>query len=106
MKVSVVQNWGMFTDIYIYDQTNIGHWRATVDEHGELSMDLIPPEEEGNLQPPTIRLPRDGAEMLMQAMWDQGFRPAGKEPPDDVTLTALQGHIAFAESVVNRLLED
>ena len=52
---------------------------------------------------PTIRLDREVAQSLFQAMWDQGFRPAqGSSGKAEVDAQAK--HIAFAEGVAHALL--
>lgn len=65
-----------------------------------LTMERIEP---GYPQEPTLVLPMDAGQQLMQELWDQGFRPnngAGSSSEAD----ALRQHIAFAELVATTLL--
>jgi len=53
---------------------------------------------------PTLALPPDSAQSLMQALWDAGIRPADWNRSGPIEVQALRSHIAFAERMADGLL--
>jgi hypothetical protein len=51
---------------------------------------------------PTMALPMEEAKQLMQALWDAGVRPEYGNA-SGAHVAALQAHIKFAESVVDKV---
>lgn len=84
-----------------------------IEEHGsfrafgmpmELIMKREMPEDEGLLHEPTLSIPLESAQALLQALWNEGFRPDTGEGAAAVT-EALKQHIKFAERVADTLLK-
>lgn len=99
----------------VYGYQNLGYQSFDilfVQENGTrqavgLPIDVIMREVDSEsccAQDPTLRLSFSAAQELFQSMWNQGYRPkdgsSGKAEVD-----ALQAHIKFAESVVDRVLK-
>lgn len=59
--------------------------------------------DEGACCEPTLALPFEAAQQLMQALWDQGYRPNNGEGSAG-QVAALKAHIQFAERVSDRLM--
>ena len=103
MKVYVQRNYAWdAVQIWVQDRVASGEWIARVEETGELRMEQI--TEEGIVVNPTITVDKVVAEELMQALWNEGFRPQN-ETPTDISIDALRNHIKFAEGVVEKLLD-
>lgn len=84
-------------EIVLIDQS---HGRESVARPVNFIFDAL---EDGQIVEPTMAIRLEDAELLMQALWDAGFRPnngAGSSAEAD----ALRKHIAFAERVADRLL--
>lgn len=56
-------------------------------------------EDRGVLLEPTLSLPLNAGEALMDALWQAGLRPSGRVSDTGET-DALKKHIEFAEGVV------
>jgi hypothetical protein len=79
------------------------HGRRAFGKPPEIVLEVERDEDVGRAREPTLSLPYGAAEALLQALWDQGFRPNNGEggPAEAV---ALRKHIAFAERVAIALL--
>jgi hypothetical protein len=79
---------------------DIGPYR----EVGQPVQMLIKRQEAGEIiAEPTLSLPSDQGQSLMQALWDAGLRPADWSSPTG-EINALRSHVGFAEHVAKTLL--
>lgn len=53
---------------------------------------------------PLLTIPQDAAQMLMQQLWDAGFRP-NNGAGSSAQAEAMQRHINFAEGIARSLLK-
>lgn len=68
-----------------------------------IMMKVIEDEDLGRIREPTLSIPHEGAQALLQALWDEGFRPETGEG-GTAEVAALKAHIRFAEGVTGALL--
>lgn len=73
---------------------------CTIDERGEL---LTHEVQEGALMQPSLRLPYEAGDKLIDELIRAGFRPTKTTPPDE-TIAAQRAHILFAEEVATKTL--
>jgi len=66
-------------------------------------MKRIEEAQRGEVREPTLSIPHDYAQELLQALWDEGFRPNNGEG-GTAESAALRKHIEFAEKVATALL--
>lgn len=74
--------------------------RSVGKPYGPLTM--ITAEEEGLLREPTLQLPIDAGQPLLDALWDAGYRPSTVREGTETT-QAMRKHIEFAENTTRWL---
>jgi hypothetical protein len=79
------------------------HGRRAFGNRTDLTLTTEEPGDEAFAREPTLSLPYDAAQTLLQALWDEGFRPNNDEGSAG-HVAALQAHVKFAERVTDRLL--
>ena len=87
----------------VYAQRNM--MRQTVDfmfANGDVLLRWPDPEvikrEIGMIEEPSLSIPQETAQDLLDALFDAGYRPT-KGQSNDTTIDALKGHIKFAERI-------
>lgn len=80
------------------------HGRRAFGQRVELTLKTVEPGEEHVVREPTLSMRYEAAQSLLQALWNEGFRPNEGEGTAG-QVAALQSHIRFAERVADRLLE-
>ncbi len=73
-------------------------------EHVDVILTTYGPDEQAKAREPTMSMPYEAAQALLQALWNEGFRPNDGEGTTG-QLAALQAHVRFAEMVAEKLLD-
>jgi len=61
--------------------------------------------ERNIIEAPTMALSPESAKSLLQALWDAGLRPEKYTADNGPHVTAMQGHIKFAERIADGLMQ-
>lgn len=68
-----------------------------------MRMEMRPIDPTSVKEEPSLSLPLEMAQDLLQALWNEGLRPADGEGSSG-QVAALKNHIVFAERVADKLL--